>query len=672
MIPNEIWMQGPAVVNAEIRRLMAEHGQGAQDVDDTNPDFAPILAIRAALRVLPLLATDRGRLGDAAKSKFVLLVFRALAAAWAKTRYSALVDSEWSVAAARDVSTYGPGSGPAALLVGDAAAQSAFAAGSVNPEVVDARASRAFFQVREATRASGRDRVSDVIVELAYSQDQHDIIPGVRPDQLAHIELWPGRDPPPFIGEQWARLKEGLTSANEGWDVWIEWYEARLDGRLRSQRVELAYVQFIRNVSPTASAWEANSEIRRLIDEATKAPEPTQVLWDFFVSYATEDEAIAREVVGVLESAGHSTIAQFKDFSVGANFVHEMNRGLARAGRVVAIYSPNYQASPHCQAEWAAAYAADPSGAKRKLVPFLLAPTALDPLARQVVYKTLVGLTEIQRKAAVLEAIAPRPPSRNEIKGILAEVASPQASINAKKQLDAGPNATFDRPFVDADLPELPSIQRGLANAIRKSLPRNAPPVVGVVLENYSEHLLERGAQPIVRYLDDLTAALRAEHEAPEAVDWGKGLAALFQRFFANDALLRTHFPLKGEEVFAELPIDEDKATGHALSDPIKNVASAMDEVVAVDKATPAIAKAVSNSAAFARDLASLPPAASSPDPKSTRVSVKRRYVLGTIGFLVTIYNLIGTTASIYGIPEGAALLKAVTEAIEKFMSLLL
>jgi hypothetical protein len=51
---------------------------------------------------------------------------------------------------------------------------------------------------------------------------------------------------------------------------------------------------------------------------------------------------------------------------------------------------------------------------------------------------------------------------------------------------------------------------------------------------------------------------------------------------------------------------------------------------------------------------------------------VKRRYILGTIGFLVTIYNLIGTTASIYGIPQGAALLEAVKEAIEQFMSLLL
>ena len=130
----------------------------------------------------------------------------------------------------------------------------------------------------------------------------------------------------------------------------------------------------------------------------------------------------------------------------------------------------------------------------------------------------------------------------------LAEAASPQASINAREQLDAGPNITFDRLFVDAYLAELLSIQRGLANTIRKSLPRNTPPIVGSALQSDAEHLLERGTQPIVRYLDDLAAALRAEDDAPEAVDWGRGLAKLFERFFSNDALLRTHFPFKGEE----------------------------------------------------------------------------------------------------------------------------
>ena len=168
------------------------------------------------------------------------------------------------------------------------------------------------------------------------------------------------------------------------------------------------------------------------------------------------------------------------------------------------------------------------------------------------------------------------------------------------------------------------------------------------------------------------SAALSAECNARESEDWGIGVASLFESFFKNDALLRTHFPLKSEEAFADLPIDEDRATGSVIAEPIATFAWALCDVVAAEKAMPEIAKAIDNSAAFANDLATLPPSATPADPNSTRVTLKRRYVLGTIGFLVTIYNLIGSTASIYGIPEGAALMQAVLQAIEQFMSLLL
>jgi hypothetical protein len=684
-IPDEIWRQGPAVVNGEIKRRIDEHEKGGLVVDDPRASiakgddrdqdkatFAPILATRAALRALPLFAIDEYRLSDAARSQSILATFRALAVAWARVRFPDVVNRQWCVAAGRNVGGYVRGSELERHLA-RSAADAAFAAGSETSGAAAARAESGQIEAQHAI-AIAPDRAAQGAARLANASDAADVVAGVNPGQVAEVALWPGRDPPPFLRERWNVLKKGLSAANEGWEVWIDWYEARLDGRVQPKEVELAYVEFIRNVVDSAPARVANAEITRLIDAAAPRSQSPRTHWDFFISYATEDEASAREVVGVLEVGGYSTAAQFKDFGVGANFVNEMIRGLAGMGRFVALYSPNYQASPHCQAEWATAYAVDPSGAKRKIVPFLLAPTALDPLARQVVYKSLVGLTETQRKAAILEAIALRRPTRDPeaIKSALAEVASPQASINANAQLDAGPNATFDRPFVDADLPELPSIQRGLADTICESLPRNTPPVVGVALEHYSDHLLERGTQPIVRYLDDLAAALRTEHDAPESIDWGKGLATLFQRFFANDALLRTHFPLKSEETFAELPIDEDQATGPTLTEPIDNVAAALQGVVAANKATPAIAKAVTNSAAFARDLASLPPAQIPPDPNSKRVTVKRRYLLGTIGFLVTIYGLIGTTASIYGIPEGAALLKAVSDAIEKLMSLLL
>jgi hypothetical protein len=279
----QVWERGPAVVNAEIKRLIAMYGGvapggthgkveeivGSEESFEGELGFEPILATRAALRVIPLLVTDTERTGDRAKSKFVLSVFRALAVSWARTQYSLLVRPGWSVAAAREVAPNIRGSGMAERHVGQAAAEAAFAAGSVNATVRRSRALVARTRANGAIAAMSRNDGSAAIVESAYARDQSDIVPGVRPDQIAPIELWAGRDPPAFIGERWETLKEQLQFANEGWDVWIDWYEARLDGRLRSQDVELAYVNYIRNVSPSAPAFVANSEIKRRIELAS-------------------------------------------------------------------------------------------------------------------------------------------------------------------------------------------------------------------------------------------------------------------------------------------------------------------------------------------------------------------------------------------------------------------
>ena len=274
-IADEIWKQGPTVVNAEIKRLIAEHSPpGTRDAGaidgatQDQPDFEPILATRAALRVLPLLAADTDRIGDADKSRFALSVFHALATAWARTEFSALVDPEWCVAAARNVSAYAEPSALSPRLVGNAAAEAAFSAGSESPRVAGSRTSVALARAKGAVAAMSRDAALAVIIEEANASDKADIVPGVRPDQLGQIELWSGRDPPALIGQHWDNLKEQLRFANEGWDVWIDWYEARLDGRIRSQEVELAYVNYTKNVLSTASAWEANSEIKRLIELA--------------------------------------------------------------------------------------------------------------------------------------------------------------------------------------------------------------------------------------------------------------------------------------------------------------------------------------------------------------------------------------------------------------------
>jgi len=57
-------------------------------------------------------------------------------------------------------------------------------------------------------------------------------------------------------------------------------------------------------------------------------------------------------------------------------------------------------------AEWAAAFAADPTGEKRKLVPVRVRPTEIDGFLAQVVYVDLVGLDEATARERLLKGLA--------------------------------------------------------------------------------------------------------------------------------------------------------------------------------------------------------------------------------------------------------------------------
>ncbi len=246
--------------------------------------------------------------------------------------------------------------------------------------------------------------------------------------------------PPKWWLNRWKILRKTLLAAGDDWEVWTQWYESLANHpstcwRLPRQRADAIMAEALQW---DEAEWEkgsahVNRRIRELIegaggsltpdiyeppadepDDPPPLPEsPPQKRAaidapgsrDFFISYSSWDEAMAREVSAVLEEAGHNTFAQFRDMPVGSNFVTEMQRGLEGTSRVVALYSPRYVASHQCQAEWNAAYNADPSGAQRKLVPFLVEATELPPLARQVVFKSLVGLKRAARKKAILEAI---------------------------------------------------------------------------------------------------------------------------------------------------------------------------------------------------------------------------------------------------------------------------
>ncbi len=135
--------------------------------------------------------------------------------------------------------------------------------------------------------------------------------------------------------------------------------------------------------------------VGRTADMPTRnAPATPSVPADIFLSYVEEDREWAVWIAWQLEETGLRVIIQEWDFPPGGNFVLEMQRAASQAKRTVVVLSPDYFTSGFGAAEWAAAFAQDPTGEKRKLVPVRVRPCELSGLLPAIIYIDLVGLTE--------------------------------------------------------------------------------------------------------------------------------------------------------------------------------------------------------------------------------------------------------------------------------------
>jgi hypothetical protein len=85
------------------------------------------------------------------------------------------------------------------------------------------------------------------------------------------------------------------------------------------------------------------------------------------ISRAGSDAEFAAVVGKVLEEAGYAVILQQWDFA-NRSFIERMHAVLAEGARVVALLSPEYFRSDHCQAEWQSALAGDPLNTMSRLV----------------------------------------------------------------------------------------------------------------------------------------------------------------------------------------------------------------------------------------------------------------------------------------------------------------
>jgi hypothetical protein len=126
---------------------------------------------------------------------------------------------------------------------------------------------------------------------------------------------------------------------------------------------------------------------------------------DFFISYTSADAAWAKWVGWVLEEHGASVVLQAWDFRPGSNFVLEMQRAAATAERTIAILSPDYVQSRFAAPEWTAAFAQDPEGMKRSLVPVRVRECVVEGMLRPLVHIDLVGLEQTAARSELLHGL---------------------------------------------------------------------------------------------------------------------------------------------------------------------------------------------------------------------------------------------------------------------------
>jgi hypothetical protein len=243
-------------------------------------------AARAALRVLPLLQTTKL---DERMRDMVLSSFRATAVSWTAAKYPAR-EKELAARAASAVFVAVDPTDVAALTA-NAAAQAVRAAYA--PDAIPAAARTADYAARADAdivqiRAGSDFDIIAAVREFDPTTTSHAALSGLRAakrkiwsavaydsrrveeegwtaSDIAGSQLWPQY----LLGSEtplWQEMKTALHGAQQDWQVWTIWYDDRLDGRVRDEECELAYVRIEKALWDQGPAV-VNAEIKRRIEK---------------------------------------------------------------------------------------------------------------------------------------------------------------------------------------------------------------------------------------------------------------------------------------------------------------------------------------------------------------------------------------------------------------------
>lgn len=203
--------------------------------------FAVAFAARAALRVSPEIGPALVDKAPERRRDIVLPVFRATAAAWlaaagpshgAENQLRDIASAAYAAAnrASSPAYAYANAAYAAHAAAYAAAAYPSFALAAYYAAAGEASADEAtaYTHTADATACAAHVAADDdaACAAAAYAADAAS---AADPEALARRPLWPG-ETPAWAQREWSALRDHLLAADEGWEVWTDWYEARLRG----------------------------------------------------------------------------------------------------------------------------------------------------------------------------------------------------------------------------------------------------------------------------------------------------------------------------------------------------------------------------------------------------------------------------------------------------------
>lgn len=630
-------------------------------------EWSHVIAVRAALRALPLTC-DPVEFTDRTVDPYLpLVVFRvsAISSGAAKippdgiglaAALAAAHNAAFAAARAADLT-------PAANAAVRAVTHAADAAYAYAADVDVHYAADAGFATDAAYAAADAAALTDFwqVVEGDCQALEGDS----EPEKLLLLHLWPYA--PEWWCTSWDAARRWLSRPEYGFEIWREWYYGRLEGlpHVFAGFSDEADRRFYGQILEYDDGWwsrdpaEVNADIKALVESLRKPKDAV----DFFISYASEDEATARAVAAVLDDLGHSCIVQYRDFAQG-NWINQMDAAMERAERLIPLYSQHYVGSDHCKTEWNHFYNLDPSAAERRIVAFRLDHADLKPMMDQIVYKDLTTVPRAEREQAMRDWIAwePLPVTRENVAKTVTTHLDPGVIENEKGQLDTTPDPDLNTPEIPAELARAMDELRMMLNLVRQS-ERNLSRMMQHSLKLYDDHFTERGKDSSWGGLDRYIAVLTDGMLSMSSGELREEKAALEQLIAAHGKCMAALRNVEGQlRELANIPLE--KADQAAIDDLIDKLAEVTGKARELGATTQEYDQHAQNLIDQGRDFTF---EAGAPDADAKPDNARKRFLRYVGGFAIATVTLLGSLASIRSAPETQQLLAAGERLVQAF-----